>query len=359
MTAYWLAYMYIVFLALIESPSHPLKDSIEKRNFNLQWIITFIFLSLFIGLRHNVGGDWGSYLIYFEEIKYTNLSSIFNLAQDFGYAYLNWFVNKLGSQIYLVNLICGIIFSYGLCVFCIHTRRPFLALAAAFPYLVIVVAMGYTRQSVAIGLGMIGFILMQRRSFLKFAAIMFIAMSFHKTSAILLGLAIFIFSRNKFFTLFGFSLISYLLFSSPFLDQFKDLYQYYVLDDYQSQGAAVRVAMLFLPSIIFLIWPHRFHFSYDQERLWKLIAYISIGLLLALLLLDASTAVDRIALYFLPIQMIVFSSLPEIIKGIKNSTSVLIILIILFYISVMFVWLNFAFHAMYWLPYSNLLFEML
>ena len=36
MTAYWLAYMYIVFLALIESPSHPLKDSIEKRNFNLQ-----------------------------------------------------------------------------------------------------------------------------------------------------------------------------------------------------------------------------------------------------------------------------------------------------------------------------------
>jgi len=56
-------------------------------------------------------------------------------------------------------------------------------------------------------------------------------------------------------------------------------------------------------------------------------------------------------LYALPIQLFVFSYLPDIFKG-KNS-SILVFLIICYYALVLFVWLNFANHAQAWVPYDN------
>jgi len=66
----------------------------------------------------------------------------------------------------------------------------------------------------------------------------------------------------------------------------------------------------------------------------------------------ASTAVDRMALYFIPIQMVVFSRLPYLLS--KNiSPNITSYGIILGYALVLFVWLNYASHAKYWLPYQN------
>ena len=88
-------------------------------------------------------------------------------------------------------------------------------------------------------------------------------------------------------------------------------------------------------------------------------SFISLGLMIGLIAFDVSTAIDRIALYFLPIQLIIFSNLPEAIKEVKNSPSIIIILITLFYAAVMYIWMNYAYHSLYWLPYNNVLFELL
>jgi hypothetical protein len=52
--------------------------------------------------------------------------------------------------------------------FCRTQPRPWLALTLAFPYLVVVVAMGYTRQGVAIGLEMLALLALERDRLLPF-----------------------------------------------------------------------------------------------------------------------------------------------------------------------------------------------
>jgi len=65
--------------------------------------------------------------------------------------------------------------------------------------------------------------------------------------------------------------------------------------------------------------------------------------------------VDRVALYMLPLQLVVFAHLPDIF-GRKNQGFV-VAGVVVYYAAVQFVWLNFASHAFAWLPYRNYLFE--
>ena len=68
-----------------------------------------------------------------------------------------WFAADNNLKVYGLNIIASIIFSYGLVYFCKQTKRPWLTLLVSIPYLVIVVAMGYVKQSMAIGILLIGF----------------------------------------------------------------------------------------------------------------------------------------------------------------------------------------------------------
>jgi len=66
--------------------------------------------------------------------------------------------------------------------------------------------------------------------------------------------------------------------------------------------------------------------------------------------------VDRLALYLTPLQVVVFSRLPFLARK-ELHPDVMVVLILFGYGAVLFVWLNFASHAQYWLPYRNILFE--
>ena len=68
-------------------------------------------------------------------------------------------------------------------------QRPWLAMVVAIPYLVIVVAIGYTRQGVGDRLIMAGLASYTRKgSVLRFAAYVAIAATFHKTAVVALPL---------------------------------------------------------------------------------------------------------------------------------------------------------------------------
>jgi hypothetical protein len=59
----------------------------------------------------------------------------------------------------------------------------------------------------------------------------------------------------------------------------------------------------------------------------------------------------------IPLQMVVFSYLPDIF-GHKNAIHRwIMILTIAYYALVQFVWLNFATHAHYWVPYKSVIFN--
>ena len=112
------------------------------------WLGAAVSLSLLIGLRYQVGGDWPNYIEYFERVRDVPLAEVLGLT-DPGYQLLNWLSLKMGWGIFGTNLICGIMFTAGLLHFCRNLPRPWLAVTIAVPYLVIVVAMGYTRQDIS------------------------------------------------------------------------------------------------------------------------------------------------------------------------------------------------------------------
>ena len=156
MLPYWFLFAIPAFVALQERSAHP----VSPRRKPLFVSVTLL-LAVMIGLRYQVGGDWGSYLGYLRRSEYLSFSEVFTL-RDPGYILLNWVAVQTNGEIWLVNLVCGLIFATGLVSFARSQPRPWLAILVAIPYLVIVVAMGYSRQAVAIGLAMLGLVALSR-----------------------------------------------------------------------------------------------------------------------------------------------------------------------------------------------------
>jgi hypothetical protein len=104
-----------------------------------------------------------------------------------------------------------------------------------------------------------------------------------------------------------------------------------------------------------VIFFKRFKFRPEEERIWAWLGIISIGMFLIYFIFPSSSALDRVALYMLPIQIVVFSYLPDIFTK-NNRVSVLFVCIIIFYCAlVQFVWLNYAVNSWAWIPYQSIL----
>ena len=104
---------------------------------------------------------------------------------------------------------------------------------------------------------------------------------------------------------------------------------------------------------MFIFWK-RWKAHFPDHRLWFWLAILS--LLCLPLVFVASTAVDRMALYLAPLQVVVYSRVPALIQSIMLRT-VVVVTILGGYAAVLWVWLNLGTHAHYWLPYKNILFE--
>jgi hypothetical protein len=316
-----------------------------------------LFLTLLIGLREQVGGDWFNYFPYIERSIGLPFAEIFQ-ADEPGYGLLNWIGANWGGSVYLVNTLCGLVFAIGLLVFCRAQPRPWLALTLAFPYLITVVAMGYSRQGVAIGLEMLALLALQRDRLLQFLAWIALAATFHRTVLVLLILPASTLSGGlRFSQLIRLLLLvgaAYGLYSAVIAPDLDYYVQGYIDAEYQSQGALIRVALCLLPALLFLPSRRRFQLTPDTQRIWSLLSLLAVAAAIGLFTVASSTAVDRLALYLIPLQLFVGSRLPDTrLFGIPPATWNQ--LLIAFSFAVLIVWLLFAGHSSYWLPYRNLL----
>ena len=321
------------------------------------WLIG-ITLTLIIGLRHEVGGDWFNYIPYLTRAEGLGLEEAIAMG-DPGYNALNWLFASYSWGIYGVNLVSAAIFSAGLVWFCRAQPRPWLALCLSIPYLVIVVAMGYSRQGVAIGLIMPGLLALERGQLRPFLLAMGAAATFHSTALVMLAFVVPAVPGRS-LAMRALRLLLLLIVGSALVQTFlaarvEGLIGGYIEAEYQSEGAAIRVAMNLLPGALLLLWPRRFALTPQQLRLWRAMALTAVACAIALVLLPSnSTAVDRIALYVIPLQLVVGARLPG--SRLFGLTPLQLLLAALgFCVAVEFVWLNFATHASGWLPYANVL----
>mgnify|MGYP000076359832 CR=1 FL=1 len=115
------------------------------------WIFSIFFLSIFIGLRFEIGGDWDIYKNFF--LHFNDKNNELNFSDYLNHGVIFVFINKiayyLGIQFIGVNFIFALIFMHSLSNFIKDSDNRWLALAITFPIIIIILGMGYTRQGLA------------------------------------------------------------------------------------------------------------------------------------------------------------------------------------------------------------------
>tara|TARA_Y100000817_G_scaffold314627_1_gene314216 strand:- start:1322 stop:2410 length:1089 start_codon:yes stop_codon:yes gene_type:complete len=360
MIVYWLFFIFSAILAISGQARTPsLLTNYQFLIIGKLWWLCIFSLTILIGLRYEVGGDWDNYLRIFSGESSINSLSQIHFSRDPGYQFINYLSSVLGLGIYGVNIICGAIFSFGLALFCRNLPRPLLALTVAIPYLIIVVSMGYSRQAVAIGIAMIGLVFLGRNKKIAFILLVFFAATMHKSAILLIPIAILASTKNRLIGFFWMGVIAIFFYFIFLADTISILYGNYTnLDDVasQSDGAMIRLLMNVVPAFLFLLFYKKFEIPSIEKPLWRWFSLISIFLIIILFLTPLSSAIDRIALYMIPLQLVVFSYLPDIFGRKRAIHRWIIISIISYYGLVLFVWLNYATHAHFWVPYQNILF---
>jgi len=246
-----ITYLMIYLLIIL---SNFLKIRFSNDLKKIFYIAISFFLIIYIGLRHEVGGDWYTYLRHYELLEHFSFSK--NLLQwDAGYVILEYISKYLGFGIYGINTLCSIFFTVGFIYFIknFNISLPF-ALIIAFPYLITVAVMGYTRQGVALGLVMAMYAALYNNKRLKTALLFLLSLSFHKSS--LITAILFSFKRKDQNNLL--LLLVLITISSGILYLYKQqilfLVENYILNPMESKGALARVTINTIPAILLFIY---------------------------------------------------------------------------------------------------------
>jgi hypothetical protein len=341
---YWLLFGYFAVGALFDSE----RRGVGRVTAPGLFVLGGLLIAVLIGLRFEVGADWSAYVRIFLHSRYIGFLRSLEIG-DPGYQALNWLVMRAGLGLWAVNLICGAVFAFGLLKLARLQPNPWLAVLVAIPYLTIVVAMGYSRQGVAIGILMLGLASLSRTgSLVRFGVYVLLATLFHKTALIAFPLAALAGSRSRILNVLLAAILTYFLYSTFLATSIDKFVRDYIQAEYSSQGAAIRVVMSLVPALLFLLTPRSFGFNEIEMKVWRNFSFAALGFLILLFVLTSSTAVDRMALYITPLQIVVLSRVPQLKVGSRLGT----FLIIIYSLLVQFVWLNYAEHAGDWLPYQ-------
>ena len=345
MFIYW--FMYFIASMMVLSTGQ------KSSNKLIPLILMGMFLIIIIGFRFEVGGDWFNYIGHYNEIIGIPFEDAMH-GGDPAHKFLNWLSARWDLGVYGTNVFYGFIFIWGLIRFARKQPNAWIVLLVAVPYLIIVVVMGYSRQGVAIGLFLLAVSYLDEGKFKIYIVFVLIAALFHKTALLLLPLGIFLYGKGLALRIVMIIPIAYGAWDLLLSEQQDKLWANYVEVQMHSDGAKIRVAMNLIPSLLLLIYKKEWKKTFNDYSFWF---WIALGSITSVVLVNfASTAVDRVALYFIPIQLVVFSRLPYLARK-SLSPSIIKLMIVFGYALVLFVWLFFATHSAYWIPYQSVVFQ--
>jgi len=343
MWIYWVLFLWPALFAVVEPR---LSASLSK----LAILLYAIFLTLIIGLRFEVGEDWSSYL---DHLARAEGASWYDASQskDIAYGFLNWVAATSGLGVWLVNLVCAMVFVVGIVVFCRKLLNPWLALAIGIPYMAIVMGMNYTRQSAAVGFVLLALVAIQDGRIWRFVILIIVASMFHKSAVLLLPIAALIRARNRFWVILWISIAFMLAFIAFVVESYDEIVNQYIGEGLTSDGAVIRVAMNAGAALVFLAIRRLLELPPLHLKIWTWISIIALLFIPAVVLSPSSTAVDRLALYFMPIQLLAFAHLPSAVRqwGLRRVAT---LFLVFGYAVIMFVWFEYSPWSFALLPYK-------
>ena len=107
-----------------------------------------------------------------------------------------------------------------------------------------------------------------------------------------------------------------------------------------------------MPAAIFLAIRKRFHLTDTQKVFWTWMSLGGLAFIGLLAISPSSTAVDRVALYWIPLQLFVFSRLPAAMANNNGAQMTWVFGVLMYSLTVQFVWLFYADNNWAWLPYQ-------
>lgn len=346
MITYWTMYAFPAFFALVSGGRKRALNALDIGGL----ILVFLMFAILIGFRFEVGADWFTYENIVNQIALEDVWSAISYG-DPGFTLVAWLSTRVGADIYGANLVCGAALVTGLIAFCRRQDHVWLAIAAAVPYLLIVVGMGYVRQGAAIGFILIALTCFERAQFARTIVWVFVAGLFHATAvciAPLIGLAT---VRRRPILIIPGAIVSFALFVFLLQDRLDVFYSNYIEAEYDSSGAMVRLLMNAAPALLFLRYRKNFDASAHARVLYLLLSVLALVLVVAVALSPSSTLIDRIGLYLIPLQVYVFGNLANAMRLADRGRIAVSVLTVGYYAAILFVWLNFAVHAELWVPY--------
>lgn len=307
---------------------------------------------LFMGFRERVGGDWFAYLDYHHRAARSSLSDALAM-NDPGYMFLDWAGGHMGLEVWATNLVCAILLVYGVRSMAVWQRYPNLFFLSCAPYLLMIVGMGYSRQSAAVGLVALSITLSYRKRRLLSIAVAPSSLLFHKSAVMGVMLVLLGLSRRRLTTavigvIGAAGLYYYATFGAIEVAQ-----RGYIEAEYNSAGAFIRTLQLALCGGWFLLFMRQTTPA-DIRRTFTIFAITAILMFAALFVSPSSTLIDRFALYLLPFQGYVLAAAPTAFRR-GPSEKIVVIAIIALNLALFFVWLLTAVHQGAWDNYQNYL----
>lgn len=320
------------------------------------WTLFGIILLIFVGLRHEVGGDWEGYLMIADRLRDQTFIGLFEHG-EVAFNFIVWASVHLGLDIYGANVVTTALFLFGLFKYCKKQVNPWLAIFTALPFLVIVIAMSANRQAAAIGITLLVLAGWNESSVYKKILWIFFAGMFH-TSAIIFVVFIIIDSKISLFKKLMLSAVLFLT-VTVFLSGNEAVSRYensYIVESNTNfaAGALQQIILNAFPALIFLIMSRKRHFR-NEIPYWNIIFFMSVlSIILIPVSFSYSVLAARVSFYFFPVSIFFFATIPEIFHA--SVKDLLKFLVVCYGFLTFALWINFANTAFAHIPYNNLLF---
>lgn len=341
----------ILYFALI---ALPIIGSVEfgGRGRRGAWLATWLVYVVFVGFREHVGMDWNNYLAIHAKVSQMDFATAVCRPEPLSYA-LFWVSTTCGSEFLLTNCVASVIFCAGLFSLAATTARPWIAVIAATPYLVVAVGLSAVRQSMAIGVIFLLVAHHRRIGFVGRVLMCLTAGAFHSSALAALALVCAGARVSPVLRVAipatALALTYHYSSLSESLNEVVAGYQATYLGEggVLSPGAIVHMGMMWLPAIVYLTMRNRLRVDPEQESFLLMSSLSALGLV-GLYFVN-STAGSRMALYFYFLPMYVY---PMCIRGAgREYRSGWTGFICTGHVAVMWVWLEFANNSHAFRPY--------
>jgi len=311
----------------------------------------FVILTVFVGFRYEVGPDWAPYISIYEVAKRFP-ASVAIFRSEPAYMLINIVSAKLNGGIVLVNLVSAVIALWSIYRYCADVPRPWLATYVLTSFFLVAILMGLNRQGVAASIVFLAINQLKYGKGFRYFVLVLLAAAFHVSALIMLPLLFVVKSYGWIVNALLLCTVIFSILAYVFLFQATYIETTYAERNLHSSGSYFRFFFHVLAAVVFLLFWRRIKATAIEIKIYRVFSFAAIALLLLLPLSPSTTAVDRVAFYIIPLQVIVFSNLPNIVARKNRFFIPALVFVLTLYTFHILVWFLVGTNAEYFIPYG-------